>query len=124
MQILVNIIIAIVSSIITFLLTNHLRFRKKRRKLLICIFEYLENIEEQTSIYGRTSKEILQQLNNFYIKIQIYFNRKILDSYSEIIIAALQAIRISQPIYNCTIQKEREKFYIKAKKYIRRTKLL
>ena len=123
-QILVNIIIAMSSSIVTFLLTSHLQLRKKRRKLLICILGYLDDIEEQTSIYERTPKEILQQLNNFYIKIQIYFESEISDLYSKIIAAALQAIRISQPIKDCTIQKEREKFYIKAKKYIRRTKLL
>lgn len=123
-QILVSIIIAISSSIVTFLLTNHLQLRKKRKKLLICILEYLDDIEEQTSIYERTPKEILQQLNNFYIKIQVYFKSEISDLYSKIIAAVLQAIRISQSIKDCTIQKEREKFYIKVKKYIRRTKLL
>lgn len=119
-QILLNVIIAIFSSIVTFLLSSYLKFRKKQRKLLICILGYLDDIEEQTSIYERTPKEILQQLNNFYIKIKIYFESEISDLYSKIIAAVVQAVRISQPIKDCTIQKEREKFYIKVKKYIRR----
>lgn len=119
-QILLNVIIAIFSSIVTFLLSSYLQFRKKQRKLLICILGYLDDIEEQTSIYERTPKEILQQLNNFYIKIKIYFESEISDLYSKIIAAVVQAVRISQPIKDCTIQKEREKFYIKVKKYIRR----
>ena len=119
-QVLINVIIAIASSIVTFLLTNLLQLQERRKRLLLTVLKYLYDIELQTTLYERSTKEISQRLDDFYIEIQIYFNQKISDSFYEIILEANHAVRISQSIKLCTIKNKTEEFEKKVRSYIKK----